>query len=340
VVQRREVAVPAVAPPGDYELVVGFYSQSQDARLPRLDSQGRVAGTTVRLGPVSIEAAAAPPDVASLAVQQPLSAGWGGLGLLGFERDRTSVEQGGLLYLGLFWQATAPLPDLTVHLSLAPVGGGEAIQLWAGRPVHGSYATHEWPAGAVVLDRYGLTVPRDAPGGEYALRLAVGDGEPVTLMGLRVEAVERRMAVPSIQHPLTASLGGEVEFLGYDLERAEVAPGETLHLTLYWRALAEMETGYTVFTHLLDGRNEIRAQQDNPPVGGTYPTTLWVPGEVVVDKYVLAVEADAPPGEHVIEVGLYVAETGERLPVLNGAGGIIGDRLLLSAVRVRPEEGP
>jgi hypothetical protein len=52
------------------------------------------------------------------------------------------------------------------------------------------------------------------------------------------------------------------------------------------------------------------------------------------------VEADAPPGEHVIEVGLYVAETGERLPVLNGAGGIIGDRLLLSAVRVRPEEGP
>jgi len=113
-----------------------------------------------------------------------------------------------------------------------------------------------------------------------------------------------------------------------------VAPGETLHLTLYWRALAEMETGYTVFTHLLDGANQIQGQQDNPPMSGNYPTTMWLPGEVVIDEYTLVVDTDAPPGEHIIEIGLYVAETGQRLPVLDGMGQIIGDRILLSRVQV------
>ena len=95
-----------------------------------------------------------------------------------------------------------------------------------------------------------------------------------------------------------------------------------------------METSYTVFTHLLDGANQIRAQQDNPPVGGSYPTTMWLSGEVVTDEYALVVDADAPPGEHIIEIGLYVAETGQRLPVLDEAGQIIGDRILLSQVQV------
>jgi len=340
-VQRREVSVPAVAPPGDYVLVVGFYSQGQDARLPRFDTLGRVAGTTVALGPVAVDAAPSPPSVERLTVQQSASADFGPLRLLGFERDRTSVRQGEVLYLGLFWQASGSLPDLLVALSLEPAAGGERLLLREGQPVQGTYPTDQWPNGAVVLDRYGLTVPQEAPAGEYALALTVRErnsgqavGDAVSLMRLRVESVDRRMVVPPIQHPLAANLGQQVEFLGYDLDQTRVAPGEMLHLTLYWRAQAKMDTSYTVFTHLLDGANQVQSQQDNPPVGGSYPTTLWAPGEVVADEYTLTVDADAPPGEHVIEIGLYVAETGQRLPVLDEAGQVIGDRILLSAVEV------
>lgn len=342
IVQRRYVPLPAVAPPGSYELVVGFYSQEREARLPRLDAEGRVAGTTVALGPVAVGPAAAPPSVERLVIQQPSTVAWGALRLLGFERDRTSVRQGEVLYLGLFWQALDSLPDVLVSLGLDPVAGGERLLLWEGRPVHGTYPTGGWPVGAVVLDRYGLRVPHDAPAGEYTLTLAAVDsndrqlvGDPASLMRLRVEAVDRRLVVPVIQHPLVANLGDQVEFLGYDLDRTAAAPGETLHLTLYWRALAEMGTSYTVFTHLLDGANQIRGQQDNPPVGGSYPTTMWAPGEVVTDEYALVVDADAPLGEHVLEIGLYVAETGQRLPVLDEARQIIGDRILLSQVQVK-----
>jgi hypothetical protein len=69
-------------------------------------------------------------------------------------------------------------------------------------------------------------------------------------------------------------------------------------------------------------------------VNGSYPTTLWVPGEVVADPYAIPIDADAPPGEHAIEIGLYVAETGLRLPVLDAAGQVTGDRILVSEVQV------
>jgi hypothetical protein len=77
----------------------------------------------------------------------------------------------------------------------------------------------------------------------------------------------------------------------------------------------------------------MRGQKDNPPVGGSYPTTLWMPGEVVVDEYAISVAGDAMPGPHVIEVGMYDPNTMARLPVLDPTGAL-GDRVLLGQVEV------
>ncbi len=79
---------------------------------------------------------------------------------------------------------------------------------------------------------------------------------------------------------------------------------------------------------------QIRGQQDNPPVAGTYPTTLWVPGEVVVDRYDITIRGDTPPGMHVIEVGLYDPANMQRLPVLDPSGAL-GDRILLGQIEIR-----
>jgi hypothetical protein len=73
--------------------------------------------------------------VERLTIQQSVSADFGPLRLLGFERDRTSVRQGEVLYLGLFWQASGSLPDLLAALSLEPEAGGERLLLWEGQPV-------------------------------------------------------------------------------------------------------------------------------------------------------------------------------------------------------------
>ena len=329
IVDRIPVPVGPGAPPGDYQVRFGLYSPSADATLPVLDENERYAGREVELALRLVRAEGAP-DPDKLGIRDWLDARLGGLTLLGFNLDTKRARPGEPLFLTLFWRAEeAPLPDYGVRLAL-----GET-RLYEGAPVHGTYPTTEWMAGEIVADRYGLRLPVDAPAGERPLRLRVtdrGTGAAVcpslNLGSVQVEATERAFEVPPIAHPLTATLDGQVELLGYDLStpipgpsphngegRPAITPGETLTLTLYWRALAEMEESYTVFTHLVGPDGTLSGQQDNPPVGGTYPTNLWLAGEVVADVYEIEVNTDATPGAHRLEVGMYVAETGTRLSV-------------------------
>jgi hypothetical protein len=54
----------------------------------------------------------------------------------------------------------------------------------------------------------------------------------------------------------------------------------------------------------------------------------------VRDQYDITISPKAPPGEYQLEVGMYLAETGERLPVL-GEGVDQAQRvILLSPVQV------
>jgi hypothetical protein len=250
--------------------------------------------------------------------------------------------------LTLFWQASRRMEeDYRLQVELR---GGEG-QLWARGDfplASADYPPSHWREGEVVRGWVDLRVGAEASGGEGQLLVELVDSagqprlvEPLSLAKVSVEAPQRRFTAPSdIQHPQRARLGKGVAFLGYDLTPATVRPGETLHLTLYWQAQAElglssrrrietMETSYTVFTHLLDSHQRIWGQKDSLPVDGARPTTGWLLGEVVADEYAIPVQPDAPPGEYTLEIGLYDAQTMERLPLLDEAGKRIDDRVLL-----------
>jgi 4-amino-4-deoxy-L-arabinose transferase-like glycosyltransferase len=137
----------------------------------------------------------------------------------------------------------------------------------------------------------------------------------------------------SMQHTVAANLGNEALLVGYSLSAGEIKAGETLMLTLYWQALAEMERRYTVFVHLLDADNHIVAQMDSEPLGGTHPTTEWQLGEIVRDNYGLLIAPDTPPGEYLLEVGMYYLPTLERLPVLEASGNVRDDRVVLGTIQ-------
>ena len=158
----------------------------------------------------------------------------------------------------------------------------------------------------------------------------------VALGHIEVQGRARQFAIPEVRYPMEARLGEGVRFLGYDLSTNEVRAGGTLQLTLYWQALEEMQVSYTVFTHLLDAENRIWGQRDSVPGAGTLPTTSWVKGEIITDQYEIVVDPEAPPGEYVIEIGMYDADTGQRLRVLSGDQGLEADRLVLGVVQVAP----
>jgi hypothetical protein len=130
-------------------------------------------------------------------------------------------------------------------------------------------------------------------------------------------------------HPQQARLEdkqGEIAFLGYELDKTVLVPGDTLRLTLYWRNESRVGQDYTIFTHLLGesynpaSGNFLWGQKDSMPFDGTYPTSRWLESEVVVDRYAIAVQPDAPPGLYRVEVGMYLLETGQRLPVFDDRG--------------------
>jgi hypothetical protein len=320
VVDHLSIPVHAGAPPGDYVVRLSFYSAGADSRLPVLDDDGRYAGADVQL-PVHLASAAALPELQDLSIRNRLDADVDGLTWLGFNLDTDEARPGERLYLTLFWQAgTSPLPDIPVTLTL----GGAT--LYTGAPVHDTYPTSDWTAGEIVTDRYNPRLPRDMSPGDHALRLHVND-HVLNLDIVTVQALDRVFDVPPISHPLAAALGGQVRLLGYDISADAVTPGQTLILTLYWQALAEMDEDYTVFTHLLAPDGSTTGQRDSHPVGGAYPTSLWLSGEIVADVHEIPIRPDAAPGAHWLEVGMYVAETGRRL-----ATGAPDDALVLQTI--------
>jgi lipoteichoic acid synthase len=139
---------------------------------------------------------------------------------------------------------------------------------------------------------------------------------------------------PPIEHALEVNFGDLIRLLGYTLHTEKIKAGDNLQLTLYWQALAEMSTSYHVFTHLIDENDRLLGQKDGLPMSGTYPTTKWRAGEIIVDGYELLVPPDTLPGRYLIETGLYELSTGQRLPVLDAAGTPQDSRGILGKVRV------
>jgi hypothetical protein len=116
---------------------------------------------------------------------------------------------------------------------------------------------------------------------------------------------------PNPQIVLNQSLGDDqLLLLGYDL----VSDTEVLQLTFYWQVNNPILVDYTTFVHLRDETNKNIAQKDSPPASGLYPTSLWDPGEIIVDTISLPL-GEVSAGTYTPVVGQYDFVTGQRLSV-------------------------
>jgi 4-amino-4-deoxy-L-arabinose transferase-like glycosyltransferase len=149
--------------------------------------------------------------------------------------------------------------------------------------------------------------------------------------------------------PVDAVFQDRIRLVGYVLEAeprglsaspqppdsVSLQPGGRLYLALFWHSLAEIPGDYTVFTHLYDQSERLWGQKDGPPIGGSYPTSQWQLGEMLVDKYEIVLDPQAPAGEYRLAVGMYIPAIGERLSVIGDEGILMGaDRVLVARVWV------
>jgi mannosyltransferase len=139
-------------------------------------------------------------------------------------------------------------------------------------------------------------------------------------------APDHALDVP-LRNPET---GDEIRLLGYSLLDDRLAAGDIAQITLFWQADRQPAVRYKAFVHVLDGENHIVGQRDSEPGGGARLTTVWEPGETVVDNYGVLVHPGTPPGEYRVEVGMYDAEIGQRLVTAEGMDHVWLEPLMVS----------
>jgi len=198
----------------------------------------------------------------------------------------------------------------------------------------------------IARNQVDIPLTPDLPGGRYAIEVHVPGYEPTPLgtFTLIPKASGEAFAVDAIPHRVDYQFGEAIQLLGYALPATDVAPGEAVPVTLYWRTDSALPTRYKVFTHLLGERfnattgNFLWGQQDNEPGNGQDLTTLWAPGAIIVDSYRIPIDPQAPAGPYTIEIGMYGLVDGVRLPIQGGDGTVTDNAVHLATVVVSSEE--
>ncbi len=236
----------------------------------------------------------------------------------------------------LCWVATQPVDAVYAVRLEVTAADGQGYGVVETLPGDGRYPPSLWMPGVPFCDTYRLPVRGDFPApalGQLVIQLT----DPPRLSGPILEqtfmpsqavgaATQRPILVraPADTRPTAATANplvrtevvfeDQMRLLGYDL-RADGAAG--YRLRLYWRAEHELPESYTVFAHLRDTPLTAFSQSDQVPRQGSYPTSLWRPGELVIDDHWLPLP-ETPPGPLQLVVGVYTPD--RRVSVSVGGG--------------------
>ncbi len=241
-------------------------------------------------------------------------------------------ENGPSLDVTLYWQAVRPITeDYFLALQLvSPVPGDDTLRWtydsWPGR---GNYPTSAWLPGKVIRDRYRFRLPAaDFPtqawdlqlvlyevSGMRNLFLSIGDAPAERLILGRYRLPGKEPSCPEFARLSAEARLGESVALTH---AGVVTDSAGVQVTLCWKSIAPLDRDYQVFVHLYDASGNWVTAGDGPPMGGAFPSSLWKPGDTVLDIHYLPFLVEGGR----IAVGMYHLEDGTRLPVTIGGSPV------------------
>jgi hypothetical protein len=171
----------------------------------------------------------------------------------------------------------------------------------------------------------------------YAFVLVVGwvagctsDVEPLTPAQRQAVSAYVSKVPPSPRHELDIDFDSKARLLGYDLDRDEWRPGETMRVTWYWHSVAPTGEGWTLFTHIdADDDSRTLNQDGNGTLRWLYGPERWRPGTYIRDAQDLHLPDDWTGSAARLYTGIW--RDGKRLPV-NGDGADAQGRVLAVTV--------
>ncbi|MCL4394236.1 MAG: DUF2079 domain-containing protein [Chloroflexi bacterium] len=272
-----------------------------------------------------------------IAPAQMLNANFGDrLSLVGYSLDLTHTVMGGqTLKPVLQWQKT----DDSEEREAVSVGlyddRGHAWALSEAEPGQGACPTDALDRGEVFADQYSLALPPTMPAGTYELKVGVVDkssrihlavvapagqttGEVLQVAEIAVEKDKRSYTATELQdrfqldNPFFVDMG-DMRLIGYKTVTNTAKVGETLDVGIYWRAREKPQGDYAVAIQLRDSAGNVAFEQASRPAEGTYSTTEWAQGEVLLDWHAVDLPADLTPGAYELFVALLDLNSGQAL---------------------------
>jgi hypothetical protein len=168
--------------------------------------------------------------------------------------------------------------------------------------------------------------PLMAPDGRFSdlgatidTALVEGEGTPVYLIkpmpGLEIKydldteqaplvrVEERQQSEPAygVEHAL-----GGLTLVGFDWLPSRTPSDLSVLVRLHWLVDETLDANYTTSIQLFDQDDDKVAQSDSPPGGVYYPTSLWKPGERIIEEHVLSMAPEVS-GSLVMQVGMYTS---------------------------------
>ena len=281
----------------------------------------------------------------------------GALTLLGYDLDRTHLRAGESLQLTLYARLERESDE--IYMPFIQVGDVAELRF----TTDSKLLTRDWSAGEIVAQDYDLPLSRTIPPASYALRLGLramlrGEDLPQSTELTSVQVDAPRFSPPlKAMNSALGNFGGRMLLTDATVRLdggSNQAPwdnpltaraGEPVRVTLRWRCLRRMKDNYKVFVQFVgpglfnpQTQGPLWGQDDFWPVGGAFPTHLWIPkwieGQQVIDTHEFEIDPDAPPGDYFIAVGVYDTTGERRLGTLDPQGNLDGDWIKLGIVRV------
>lgn len=252
--------------------------------------------------------------------------------LLGYSVKPSRIAAGGYVDVDLVWQATRDLDTnymLFVHILDRDFRSGGQKD---GPPTRNLYPTRLWRQGEVIHDQRTVQLEPNAHPGVYTIEAGlypltdykrlpvVSNGKPDDKISLGTIVVPVSNQLPALGTRAGAPVGSFATLEGIGgagIDGVTAHPGQEARFDLVWSARAAAAADYTVFVQLLSPDGVV-AQYDAQLQRGNYPTSVWQPGNVIVDPVVLLLPGNLVSGEYRLIAGMYDLTSGARLPAGTG----------------------
>jgi 4-amino-4-deoxy-L-arabinose transferase-like glycosyltransferase len=305
-----------------------------------------------------------PPQIA---IANPVDAQFGGtITLLGYEIPQPA-EAGSALSLRLYWHVDAvPTAAYQPFVQLEDNQGYRWSQVETF-----AYPAEQWAPGETIIQQVDVPVPAGTPPGDYRLRVGLFDqaagqraprldpagnyaGDAVLLPGVPILAGPVPDELPLPPFAVNDPAAPNLELLGYERGAHQVFTGDSWGFALWWLVSGILEP-YTIKLDLSDVEGSAFTLLETQPVYNTYSFETWQTPQFVIDRQMVTIPAEFPPGEYRLQLHLlaedgtavYTAGLGplqviatERLftspPLDQQVGAILGDEITLLGYNLSP----